>query len=89
MDLHLCPYLCSNSLLIEPPAVRVEPSNKTVLTGSSVSFECLVNGTLPYTIQWLFGSATILPLGVSVLGNTQLVINSASRTHTGSYMCVS
>ena len=74
--------------ILEPPVVQVEPSNRTVLTGGSVSFECLVNGTLPYTIQWLFGSATILPLGVSVLGNTQLVINSANRTHTGSYVCV-
>ena len=82
-----CIYVFKSTIL-EPPVVQVVPSNRTVLTGSSVSFECLVNGTLPHTIQWLFGSATILPLGVSVLGNTQLVINSANRTHTGSYVCV-
>ena len=67
--------------------MRVEPSNKTVLTSNNASFECLVNGTLPHTIEWLFGSSSILPPGVSILGST-LVINSANRTHTGSYVCV-
>ena len=86
--LHACPHFPSNSQsILEPPVVQVEPSNRTILTGNSVSFKCLVNGTLPHTIQWLFGSATILPLGVSVLGNT-LVINTANRVHAGSYVCV-
>ena len=69
--------------------MQVQPSNRTVVTGSSASYVCLldfVNGTLPHTIQWLFGSSSILPPGISILGST-LVINSANRTHTGSYVC--
>ena len=72
--LHACPHFPSNSQsILEPPVVQVEPSNRTILTGNSVSFKCLVNGTLPHTIQWYLDQQ-LLPLGVSVLGNT-LVIN--------------
>ena len=68
--------------------VIVMPPTQTVETGENVIFECLVNGTLPYTLRWMFGSSPLLPAdGITVQGNT-LVINSATSVNTGEYTCV-
>ena len=69
--------------------VRVEPSSQTVVEGGSTSFQCSANGTLPHSMQWMFGQSSILPGGVAVTENTStLVISDVNRIHSGEYSCV-
>ena len=66
--------------------MRVEPPSNTVVTGGAVSYQCLANGTLNFSVRWMFGS-TSLPEGVVQQGNN-LSIMTVNRTHAGTYVCV-
>ena len=43
-----------------PPAVISQPANRTAAEGSSVTFSVSVDGTPPFTFQWLFYGTNVL-----------------------------
>jgi hypothetical protein len=64
------------------PAITVQPSNVSVLAGSSASFSIVATGTAPLTYQWSKG-------GTAISGATSATysIASAQASDAGTYMC--
>jgi hypothetical protein len=42
-----------------PPAITVQPTNETVLTGNTVTFSLTASGAGPLTYQWLFNGTNL------------------------------
>ena len=70
---------------LEPPTVTITPTSRVVSETESVTFQCLAGGSTP-TVQWTLMGGAALPEGVTQERNS-LVINRASREHTGMYEC--
>ena len=54
-----------------PPTITLQPTNKTVLAGSNVTFNVSVDGTGPLTYQWRFNGADLPNLITTVAGSGQ------------------
>ncbi len=66
-----------------PASVATNPTNVTVIAGSTATFHCGGAGTSPFGYQWRFG-------GVPISGATQtpFSVNNTTSTNAGSYDCV-
>jgi Leucine-rich repeat (LRR) protein len=63
-----------------PPAITLQPTSRTNLTGSSASFSVTATGTAPLSYQWQAG-------GVAILGATtsSLTLNNVQLSDAGNY----
>ncbi len=64
----------------------MSPSNYTVSEGMTIQIECQATGTQPY-LRWNREGGQPLPDGV-VQERNNIVIDSASRNHSGVYECI-
>ena len=69
--------------LLIPPAITVQPANRTNFAGSNVTFAVTATGTPPLSFQWLH-SGTNLPAGVL----NPLALNNLSATDAGQYSVI-
>lgn len=70
------------------PPVVLPPDSQTAATGVEVSFTCLIQSNLNYTIEWtLNGVPLALNPNIESVGDT-LTIHSVLGNHEGSYRCV-
>ncbi|GIY53241.1 down syndrome cell adhesion molecule-like protein Dscam2 [Caerostris darwini] len=78
-----------------PPKWRTEPSDKSVVMGQPVMFDCQANGYPDPVIRWKKsseGSKTQFQViisneNVQILENGSLIIKEASKEDSGHYMC--
>ncbi|KFM73982.1 Down syndrome cell adhesion molecule, partial [Stegodyphus mimosarum] len=78
-----------------PPKWRTEPSDKSVVMGQPVVFDCQANGYPDPVIRWkksTEGSKSQFQViisneNVQILENGSLIIKEASKDDNGDYMC--
>ncbi|KAG8199382.1 hypothetical protein JTE90_000252 [Oedothorax gibbosus] len=84
------------SMLVKvPPKWRTEPSDKSVVMGQPVMFDCQANGYPDPVIRWKKSSESSKTLfqviisneNVQILENGSLIIKEASKEDSGHYMC--
>ena len=64
------------------------PEDRVSVAGSTVVLECIANGFPKPKITWLRdGLPVVFGSGYSVLGESNLVIESISAVHAGTYTC--
>lgn len=63
-----------------PPAVAIQPSNRTVNAGDSVSFAPVLMGTPPFLFQWFRNGSPIT--GAT---NASLILNNVQPSQSGAY----
>ncbi|HXI71964.1 MAG TPA: protease pro-enzyme activation domain-containing protein, partial [Verrucomicrobiae bacterium] len=75
--------------VISPPAITLQPTNRSVLEGSTTAFTITATGGLPLSYQWQ-DNGTNLTDGGKVSGSTttNLVINNISAADAGIYTVV-
>ena len=74
----------SNALLTVltfPPGIASQPSNQTVILGSTATFTTGVGGTAPLNYQWLFNATNVLA-GAT---NASLVLTNIQPVQAGNY----
>jgi hypothetical protein len=74
-------YSCCNSLT--PPAIVVQPTNQTVLVGTSVNFLVSASGNPPLSYQWRFNGTDIAGASTNVL-----IWTNVQPYRTGGYSAV-
>jgi sugar lactone lactonase YvrE len=73
------------SLTVEaPPIITLQPTNQTVLPGSSPAFSVTVAGSGPIGYSWYFGGANLLQSGT----NNTLTLSGVSAINGGNYTVV-
>ncbi len=70
-------------VLPSAPTILTQPTNQTVLAGTSASFNVAPSGTGPFTYQWLF-NGTNLPGN----GNPALILNNTAVSNAGNYSVI-
>jgi ligand-binding SRPBCC domain-containing protein len=58
--------------VLVPPAITAQPSNRTVLAGSNVSFQVTASGVPPPGFQWFFDGTNLAGANASVLAFTNV-----------------
>jgi pectate lyase len=66
------------------PAVTMNPQDQSIFTGQSATFSVVVDGTPPFTYQWLYNNDTIL----ADQTNATLTIDDAPLSDTGGYSVI-
>ncbi|HWX23132.1 MAG TPA: LamG-like jellyroll fold domain-containing protein, partial [Candidatus Binatia bacterium] len=64
-----------------PPIIVTQPTNKTVLSGSSLTFTALAAGSPTLGYQWLFNGTNVIPGATS----TSLTLANVSLAQAGNY----
>jgi hypothetical protein len=75
-------YLCCTTVLI-PSAITRQPSSRTVVAGSDISFDITASGTGPLSYQWTFDGAN-LPGATEAM----LLLTNVQPPQAGSYAVV-
>lgn len=66
----------------------MKPKDTVAISGSKVVLECIANGFPKPRVTWLQdGSPVVLGSGYSILGESNLLIESVSVAHAGNYTC--
>lgn len=64
------------------------PENTVAIAGSKVVLECIANGFPKPRVTWLrAGSPVVFGSDYSILGESNLLIESVSVAHAGNYTC--
>jgi pectate lyase len=66
------------------PAVTTNPQDQSIFTGQSATFAVVVDGTPPFTYQWLYNNNTML----TDQTNATLTISDAQLSDTGGYSVI-
>jgi hypothetical protein len=66
-----------------PPTISQQPTNAIVLLGGSAIFNVGVNGTMPFSYQWLRNGTNAVGISASTL-----TINNVASNHLGVYTVV-
>jgi uncharacterized repeat protein (TIGR01451 family) len=76
----------SNALLtvLVPPSILSQPTNQTVISGATASFQVVASGSSPLTYQWFFNQTTVLPR----TANATLTLTNAQPGSAGGYSVV-
>jgi hypothetical protein len=69
--------------VLVPPLITTQPTNQTVLPGSSATFTVTATGTAPLSYKWYFNS-TVLTNAT----NATLALNNVQTTNAGIYYAV-
>jgi hypothetical protein len=64
-----------------PPSISKQPESREVELGGSVSFDVVVNNTIPVAYQWFFNSSPIVNAT-----NASLALEKVELSHAGTYM---
>lgn len=66
----------------------MKPKDTVAISGGKVVLECIANGFPKPRVTWLRdGSPVVLGSGYSILGESNLLIESVSVAHAGNYTC--
>ena len=69
--------------VLVPPAFTLQPSNKTAIAGSNVSFDSLASGSAPLAYQWYFNGTN--PVGS---GSASLNLSNVQPAQAGLYQVI-
>jgi hypothetical protein len=69
--------------VLVPPSILTQPTNQTVVAGSSVSFQVSASGTGPLDYQWWFNSTNAVGTSTNVL-----TVTNAQAAQAGDYSVV-
>jgi hypothetical protein len=70
-------------LIVMPPSIRTQPTNETVILGSTVKFDVTVDGTAPFFYQWRKNGFSI-----AKATNSSLTLNNVTTSSAGNYSVV-
>jgi uncharacterized repeat protein (TIGR03803 family) len=77
------------TVTVTAPIITLQPTNLTVLPGTSATFTVAATGSVPLSYQWLLNSVSLLDGGnVSGSATTTLTVGNVSAASAGTYSVI-